>query len=74
MKKTTVYLPDGLKERLATAAEVEARSEADIIRDAITAAVDRLTAPEPHIPLTTRGLGDATASERTDELLDGFGR
>lgn len=74
MKKTTVYLPDELKRRLEAAARAEDRSEADVIRDAITAAVARHGAASPRVPLTGKGLGDPTVAERVDELLDGFGR
>jgi len=74
MRKTTVYLPDELKAKLAAASRREERSEAEIIRDAIEAAVSRHAAPRPKVPLTNRGLGDSRAAERVDHLLDGFGR
>jgi len=72
MVKTTVYLPDELKARVARAAAQEGRSEAEVIR----AALDRYTAgvarPQPRLPLVssfrTPGL-----SERVDEELAGFG-
>ncbi len=74
MKKTTVYLPDDLKERLEAAASAASKSEADIIRDAVSVAVEHVAPPEPQIPLVKRGLGDPKASERVDRLLKGFGR
>lgn len=73
MRKTTVYLPEALKADLERMAAEEDRSEAEIIRAAIQAAVDRRQRPKPRIPLTSKGLGDPTAAERVDELLAGFG-
>ena len=74
MKKTTLYLPDDLKQKIEAVARREHKSEADVIRDAIAAAVNGKSAPIPRIPLTTKGLSDPTIAERVDELLDGFGR
>ena len=74
MHKTTIYLPDDLKvgvERLATD---EKKSEAEVIRAAIRQAIGARVRPRPRVPLTSRGLGDPTASERVDALLSGFGR
>jgi len=73
MKKTTLYLPDDLKQRIEAAARAERRSEADVIRDAIAAGVAGPRAPEPRIPLPGMTLGDPTIAERAGELLDGFG-
>ncbi len=74
MVKTTIYLPDDLKKDLERAAAREQRSEADIIREAITAAIQQSAPPLPRVPLTTRGLGDPDAALHVDELLEGFGR
>jgi len=74
MKKTTIYIPTELKRDLDAASAREGRSSADFIRDAITSAIDAQRAPDPRVPLTTRGLGDPTIAERTDELLEHFGR
>lgn len=74
MKKTTVYLPDELKEGVQALARKEKRSEATVIRDAIAAAVVEGAAPRPMIPLSRVPLGDSALSERVDEALDGFGR
>ena len=74
MRKTTVYLPDELKAALERAAEVERRSEAEIIRDALAVALAELAPPRPRVPVTSVGLGDPTIAERTGELLEGFGR
>jgi Arc/MetJ-type ribon-helix-helix transcriptional regulator len=72
VKKTTIYLPDELKEGVEAVARREKRSEADVIRDAISAAVQSRR-PEPRLPLPDVKLGDPTIAERVDELLDGFG-
>lgn len=74
MKKTTLYLPDDLKQKIEAVARRERRSEADVIRDAIATVVNGKSAPAPRIPLTTKGFGDPTIAERVDELLDEFGR
>lgn len=72
MRKTTIYLPDELKEALERAAESEHRSEAEIVRDALSIALAARVPPRPHVPLDAT-LGDPTIFERVDELLDGFG-
>lgn len=73
MKKTTLYLPDELKKRVESVAETEGRSEADVIRDAITSAVALQRTPAPRIPLPGMKLGDPTIAERAGDLMDGFG-
>ena len=75
MRKTTIYLPDELKRKVTFAARKQGRSEAEVIRDAIEAAV-KPAAPRPKIPLFDHAFGDPTIAERVDELLDelGFGR
>jgi Arc/MetJ-type ribon-helix-helix transcriptional regulator len=73
MVKTTVYLPEELKEALARTAGEEHRSEADLIREAIRSRVERQARPRPRVPLVRQPLVDPTASERVDELLAGFG-
>jgi hypothetical protein len=74
MTKTTVYLPEDLKTSLKRMAEEEGRSEAEIIREAIKAAVDNRRGAKPKVPLTRDGLGDPSIAERVDELLEGFGQ
>lgn len=72
MYKTTVYLPRALKLALATAAETEGRSEADLIREGVTLVTARTGPPEPRLPLFDSGKGDL--ADRVDELLEeGFG-
>lgn len=73
MHRTTVYLPDELKARLEQAARDERRSEAEIIRESLEAALSRRARPAPRIPLVPTGLGRSDAAERVDDLLDGFG-
>lgn len=73
MRKTTVYLPDELKAALERAAAAEQRSEAELIREAIGAAVAQRQVPAPTVPLGTHRLGDPSVARRVEELLDGFG-
>lgn len=69
--KTTVYLPDALKRRLAQAAHRRGQPEAALIR----AAIERFLASEapqrPTLPLFRSG--DPTLAEHVDEALAGFG-
>ncbi|HWO71464.1 MAG TPA: CopG family transcriptional regulator [Actinomycetota bacterium] len=71
MFKTTVYLPEELKRRLAELAERRGTSEAALIRRAIEDLVEAERPPRPHLPLF-RG-SDPTLAERVDEALEGFG-
>ncbi|MEM8922465.1 MAG: precorrin-2 C(20)-methyltransferase [Actinomycetota bacterium] len=60
MKKTSVYLPDRLKRRLAKQAEQSGRSEAEVIRDAIEAEVtadDRRPKRQDDPPVAGRLVG-----------------
>jgi hypothetical protein len=74
MVKTTVYLPDDLKERLSRAAQVSGESEARIIRSALE---ERLAAilPRPRSRmLGTIEFGDPDLPYKVDEILaEGFG-
>ena len=72
MVKTTIYLPDELKRQIERTAREKGRSEADVIRDAISAAIAP-PAAQPRIPLVRSGLGDPSIASRVDELLDEFG-
>jgi len=64
--KTTLYLPDDLKEAVEREARRRGCSEAQVIRDAISQSVER---PRPR-----SGLIDGEPfAERADELLVGFG-
>ena len=73
-KKTTIYLPDGLKREIERVAGQEKRSEADVIREAVENAISTRRAPAPRIPLVPYGLGAPDIAERVDELLHGFGQ
>lgn len=74
MRKTTLYLPEDLKVSLERLASEEGTSEAELIREGIRQVVEQRRRPRPRIPLETEGLGDPTAAERVDELLEGFGK
>jgi len=69
--KTTVYLPDELKRRLARLAEERRTSEAELIRAALTRFVESDTPPRPTLPLFRSS--DPTLAEHVDEALTGFG-
>jgi Arc/MetJ-type ribon-helix-helix transcriptional regulator len=73
MKKTTLYIPDELKAQVESLARSERRSEADVIRDAISTAVASRQPPEPRVPLPGVRLRDASVAERANKLLDSFG-
>ena len=74
MHKTTVYLPEELKKAVQRMAKETRLSEAALIRQAIGEKVARRARPRPRVPLSARGLGDPSAADRVDDLLDGFGR
>jgi precorrin-2/cobalt-factor-2 C20-methyltransferase len=63
VRKTSVYLPDALKRRLAAAAEAAHRSEADLVREAIeqrvaaAGTVARGEAADPPVPGRLVGVG-----------------
>ena len=71
MQKTTIYLPEDLKGKIARLASTRGISEAQLIRDALSRMVESDTARQPRIPLFASG--DATLAERVDEALEGFG-
>jgi hypothetical protein len=72
MTKTTVYLPDDLKKALKRAARERGRSEADLLREAVTRLTAEAEAPIPTLPLF-RGTGLPIADD-VDRALEGFGR
>jgi Arc/MetJ-type ribon-helix-helix transcriptional regulator len=71
MRKSTVYLPDDLKSKLARAAVESGRSEAELIREGIELVTGRVAGVEPRLPLFESG--DPDLAERVDEHLAGFG-
>jgi plasmid stability protein len=72
MHRTTIYLPDELKAALGRTAASQGKSEAEVVRNALTAATREHTHPRPRLPLFDSG--DPTLAERVDdELAAGFG-
>lgn len=71
MKKTTVYLPDELKQSLRRMAAVSGRSEAELIREAVAALTRVSDRPRPRGRLFASG--DDSLAERAEEALAGFG-
>lgn len=68
MQKTTLYLPDDLKAAVEVEARRSGRSEAEVIRSAVAAAV-KAVRPRPRAGVFS---GEPIA-RRVDELLVGFG-
>lgn len=72
MVRTTVYLPDELKQALKRTAAARGLSEAEVIRSALLSATAESAYPAPRVPLFKSG--DPTLAERVDdELAAGFG-
>jgi hypothetical protein len=72
MRRTTVYLPDDLKLALERTAARRGTSEAEVVRQAISAATAEQSYPTLCLPLFDSG--DPTLAERVDaELAAGFG-
>lgn len=67
MEKTTLYLPADLKAAVERQARARGVAEAQIIREAIAAAVIR---PAPRAGLIE---SQEPIASRVDELLEGFG-
>ena len=71
MQKTTVYIPEDIKEALAILASQKGKSEAELIREALRLFVASTKPPRPKIPLFK---GDQPhLAEGIDEALSGFG-
>ena len=70
MNKTTVYLPDSLKQAVTREAARRSVSEAQVIRDAIEALVAQAPRPRP-----TPGVisFDGFDASHFDDYLEGFG-
>jgi len=71
MRKTTVYLPDQLKDRLSRLAVNSGRSEADLIREGVELVSARVGGAKPRLPLFESGQPEL--AERAEEHLAGFG-
>ena len=69
MVKTTLYLPDDLKDELRREAIRRGDSEAEVIRQALRRELETAR-PRPRGALF---VGDEPIAERVDELLEGFG-
>lgn len=69
MHKTTLYLEDDLRERIASVARQTGRSQAELVRDALRSFFIRRKKAR------SIGLGRAgrDLSDRSEELLAGFG-
>jgi hypothetical protein len=72
MNKTTVYLPEELKGALTQLSVATGRSEAELIREALTTLIEGPERPRPRGGLFASG--DPALSEHVDEALAGFGR
>jgi transcriptional regulator with XRE-family HTH domain len=74
MKKTSIYLEEADVERLRRLAELEGRSQAEIVRAAI-AAYEANLKPNRNFALTASWAGDgmSIADIPEEELLKGFG-
>jgi ribbon-helix-helix CopG family protein len=74
MRRTTVYLDDHTHERLQRLAEASGRTQAAVIREAI--AVYSSSRGSRRVPRSI-GMGSSSGrgdlSERSEELLEGFG-
>lgn len=70
MKRTTVYLPDDLKERLEVAAKTRGVTEAEIVRQAVDIELRRRA---PRGGFLSGGLDDGVNSGNLHEHMEGFG-
>ena len=71
MTKTTVYLPLELKRALTRLARQHRRSEAALLREAVSRLAGEADAPVPKLPLF-RSTGPSIAGD-VDRALEGFG-
>jgi predicted transcriptional regulator len=75
MVKTSVYLPDDLKERLAQAARTSGESEATIIRSALEQWLAGLLLRPRSSMVGAIAFDDPGLAAKVDEVLaEGFGR
>lgn len=75
MVKTSVYLPDELKERLSEASRVSGESEATIIRSALEQRLADMLRPRRSPHWGTVDFGDPDLADKVDEVLaGGFGQ
>ncbi|MGH3305152.1 MAG: ribbon-helix-helix protein, CopG family [Streptosporangiaceae bacterium] len=75
MVKTSVYLPEELKERLTDASRVSGQSEATIIRSALEQWLATVLQPHESAHWGTIDFGDPDLADKVDATLaEGFGR
>ena len=72
VKRTTIYLPDGMKAAVEREASRRGVTEAEVIRTAVRDHLDEAPTPLREFPLFDEPLGFDLAG-RVDELLEGFG-
>ena len=74
MVKTSVYLPDELKQRLAAASRLRVRSEATIIRSALEQWLAGMLRPRRSPHWGTIEFDDPDLADKVDDVLArGFG-
>ncbi len=73
MEKTTLYLPDDLREELRGAARQSGRSQAELVRDALRSFLDSRPST---LPRSMGAVSDETFDARDDEgyLADAWDR
>jgi Arc/MetJ-type ribon-helix-helix transcriptional regulator len=71
MQKTTVYIPEDLKQALGRVAATRGMSEAELIREALRMLTSETSPPEPRLPLFKSG--KPHLAENVDEALSEFG-
>ena len=71
--KTTVYLDSADYRRLKALARNDRRTAADLVREAVALYVSSRVTPTRPASIATGRSGRGDLSERTDELLTGFG-
>lgn len=71
MVKTTLYVPEELKQAVDRLARVKGVSEAELIRTALATYVSYEEPPRPDFPLlpSRQGPGTSDDANRVDELL-----
>jgi len=75
MVKTSVYLPEELKDQLSAASRASGESEATIIRSALEQWLAGMLRPRSSPHWGTIGFADPDLADKVDEVLaDGFCR
>lgn len=75
MVKTSVYLPEELKDQLSAASRASGESEATIIRSALEQWLAGILRPRNSPHWGTVGFADPDLADKVDEVLaEGFGR